>query len=287
MAKKEKQKEVLKREEISEANQAKITQNDKETIAKLDEKLKDFIATTSKSKIAVVVPLFGYWSTISNNPLTLEVFKTVMDRVTSSTHDMYIIYVAEDAKVLPIIAKTIGAKAYGGNVLGVSVPNGSSYSDYLDEGIYAALNETDSKFVVCLNPWIMLQYNAIDKLVDRVNRGDVMIVSGFDTRTIVEAERFDSHYYDLPKEIRAIDINFFGMARYAADMIVLDPAIKTHTFVAKDIWQNFYKKGYEVIVSQSIPTFSFDIDWSMYEAEEAYVNDRVAFVKKWGFDPEL
>jgi hypothetical protein len=278
---------VVEEKTQEEKNIEKITENDRQAIENLDSKLNDFISMTAKSKVAIIIPLFGYWKDVKDNPLNLEVFKTVMDRVVSNSHEMYIIFVAEDKRLINNITQSIGAKSFGGNSFGVSVPTGSSYSDYIDEGVFAALNETDAKFLLFLNPWIMLQYNSIDMMVDRINRGDVMTVSGLNVRGLIEAEKFDNTIYNLPRENRDMDMNFWGMARYSAEMIVIDPLIKTHNYLSRDIWQQFYSKGYEVIVSNRIPFYSFDIDWKLFEKPEDCNTDKQNFMNKWHFEPGI
>jgi hypothetical protein len=76
------------------------------------------------------------------------------------------------------------------------------------------------------------------------------------------------------------------MIRAMAEMIQFSD-IKTSGYFTKDLLQGMYRKGYESITSQVVPIYSFDINITNYENEDDYVNDRIAFIKKWGFDPDL
>jgi hypothetical protein len=253
---------------------------------KLEETLHSFISTTGKSKIAVVIPLFGYWSDTSQQ-LNEETLRIVMDRMVSNIHQTYYIFVADDQRLTKKVGDVLLGIAKGGNFKGVSAKAGSSYSEYLRLGISCALEDTDAQYVLCVNPWIMLQYNGIDILVDRVNREDAKIVSGLDVNGIIAAAQFNEHKFNLPREFKGIDANFFGMKRYVAEMIGFDEQYKTHYFLGRDIWQTLFTKGFESIISEKAPIFTFKVDWTEFEDQSSFDADAQHFLSKWHFNADI
>jgi hypothetical protein len=252
----------------------------------LEKTLVDFASVTAKSKIAVVVPLFGYWKDAKSDQLNIQTIKIALDRIYSNVHQIYIIFVAEASRLPDDVSQLLITASTAGNAVGVQMPRGSSYGDYLREGFARAL-ETEAQYILSINPWVMLQHNAIDVMVDRINRDDAKIVSGFELRGVIDSEDFASHHNHLPMEERVLCIDFFGMKRFAAEMIGLDENYKTHSFIARDIFQAMYTKGFDVITSERIPIFGFDVDWRDLETREDFVTDQTYFVKKWRFDPGL
>lgn len=254
----------------------------------LEKTLNDFVAKTAKSKVTVIVPLFGYWNNVESKQLNLETFRLSMSNVLSSLHQVYILFIGEP-KTLPVdVANDIVIKSQAGNSKGIPVSTGAPYSEYIRVGIEAAQTETDSQFFIIINPWIMIQQHGIDAMVDRVNRGDAAkVISGFDLRKQIQAEAFLEYRTNVPKETRDLNFNFLGMTRQYSEVFRLDPQIKTHQFLSRDGWQDMYSKGYDVITSDIIPIFPFDVDWKELETLEDFEIDRAYFLKKWGFDPGL
>ena len=252
----------------------------------LNNTLDNYIAATSKSKVAVIVPLFGYWNDVKTDQLNEETLKWSLDRIYSSVHNIYIIFVGELGRTAQPVADILIGKKQGGNVIGVAAKRGWTYADYLREGFKVAQKETDAAFIINVNPWLLCQHNGIDILVDRINRDDVNIVSGFDTRGTVQ-EGFDMLKYNAPIEENDLNLDFMGMKRYAAEMIDIDINYKSHYFIARDMWQSSFAKGFNVITTQSLPIFSFDIDWSDLESREDFEADKAYFISKWKFDPSI
>lgn len=244
--------------------------------------LNTFISKAQKSKIAVVVPLFGYWSDMKSQQLNEETLKYSLDRVYSNVHQLYVVYVAEEARLSDAVANNLIARSRGGNVKGVAMAKGSTYGDYLHAGIDAAI-EMGTDYVVVLNPWGIIQFGGIDMMVERINRDDARIVSGFDVRGAVDPANFDKHNFSFPQETRGIDTNFFGMRRGTAEMIDFDQTFKTHSFIGRDAWQVVFSKGAESIITQKIPFFSFEVDWAEFESREAFEEDKRHFEQKWRF----
>lgn len=254
----------------------------------LDDKLQDFVNKTAKSKVAVVVPLFGYWKDAPSDQLNQLTLKLTLDRMYSSVHHVYYVFVSEAPRLPADVASVLVAKNAGGNAQGVLITKkGATYADYLREGIRAALESTDAAFVVGVNPWVLAQHNGLDILVDRVNVDDAKIVSGFDVRGVIRSEAFDTQSFQLPKEERDMSFDFFGMRRSTAELILIDDSYKTHGFLARDFWQSMYKEGFECITTQRVPIFPFDVDWAELESSADFEADRQHFISKWRFDPGI
>lgn len=257
----------------------------------LDETLENFVAITAKSQVAVVVPLYGYWADVVDNPVNGEVLSAVLRRAYSHLHQLVFIFVAEPKRIEhnPEDPESVGniliSRATAGNVLNVSVHEGASYGEYVNEGFIAAKEETKAQFIIFLNPWVLLQDGGLDVLVDRVNYGDnAKVVSGFDIRSLTDPEHFDRFRPSTPIEQYDISLNFLGMPRFVADMLDLS-GFKTHNFVERDIWQQMSAKGFTVIASQRIPIFPFDFPWSSFERDTDFLEDKQKFNDVWHFDP--
>lgn len=260
----------------------------------LDTTLNNFIAHTGKSKVAIIIPLFGYWKDIKDNPLNLETLQISMDRLTSSIHNLYIFFVAEPNRMPKEIQNYIVVKSKAeGNCVGIHMNEGSSYADYVRKGFEAAHDTTDSSYFVVLNPWNIIQRIGIDAMVDRLNFGDMAkLVCGYDIRTEIDIDQFnpksfENHRYNIPVEKNRVDPNFMGITRYAFEMTPLDENIKTIKFLAIDMFQNLHSKGYTAIASQRIPMFVFDVNIEAIENTSDVEADKAYFVSKWGFIPNM
>lgn len=262
--------------------------------APLEQALGNFMTITAKSSVAVVIPMYGYWNDIENNPVNGEVLNAVLRRIYSNVHHLYFVFVANpptiehDSENPDSVGNIILSKVVGGNVLNVPVPRDATYSEYVKEGIESALEKTNAQFIVVFNPWVLIQDGALDVLVDRSNYGDeAKVISGFNFRDAIAPEAFDQYKTSVPREEYDISCDFLGMPRYVAEMVKIDPQFQTHQFLERDIWQQMTSRGFSVITSQRIPIFSFDFPWSSYESQEAFQSDGVLFGKKWGFNPGL
>jgi hypothetical protein len=271
--------------EVKKKKEPIVSEKDLESMQKLDSQINEFMSTVAKSKVAVIIPLYGYWSDIKGNTLNMDVLKYVMDRVYSDTHELYIILVAQKERLPENIWQAINARAFQGNVIGVQAPEDARYSDYINEGLDCALNETKAEFVLILNPWIAIQHGGIDALVNRINKRDVSFASGYDVTGDIEMEKFNSPK-EIKREYRDLDLNFIAMTKQMANTIVVDPKIKTYRFTTKDILQTSHAKGFIAITTQNVPIHSFGIDWSLIENPQEYEEDLSAFLSKWGFNPQ-
>lgn len=262
-------------------------------MADFERTMKEFMAKTGKSKVAIIIPLYGYWGDLKDNPLGKESLQATLRGVHSSIHQLYIFFVGESGRPpAPDVQNYIVTQSYSGNTTGVDVPVGSGYGDYVREGLKVAHSETDSAYFIVLNPWVFIQSSSIDMVVDRMNLADrAKIVSGFDIRPAVDPDQFDATAFDqfmfnLPKEERFIESNFMGLTRYAYEMLTPDDNIKTEHYLKWDIAQTMYQKGFEVIRSQKIPIFVFDADLKSLENPADVEADKTYYVNKWGFAPE-
>jgi len=260
----------------------------------LDKTLNEFMSVTAKSTVAVVVPLYGFWADIPENPVNGEVLKVALSRLYSNVHHLYIIFVAHpqsipnDMNNVNSVANILLGRAKMGNTKNIAIGREATYAEYVAEGITCALEETNAQFVMVFNPWVMIQEGAVDVLIDRCNRSDdAKVVSGYDLRSVIEPENFDSYVNYTPSEEYDFSFNFVAMPRYVAEMVTLDPAYKTHVFLERDIWQQVMQKSFVVIASQKVPIFPFDFPWQDYEKKEQFDTDKQHFIRKWSFDPGL
>jgi hypothetical protein len=264
--------------------------------APLDTALGKFMAITAKSTVAVIIPLYGYWNDIPDNPADDEAFYTVMSRILpqrgqASIHQLILVFVAHPQSIPhdPKNPRSIGNLLLGykaaGNTIEVAVERDATYPEYIKEGMDAVLDSTKASFVIVLNPWVLIQEGAIDVLVDRVNFGDnAKIVSGFNMKSAIQPEELDKFRTNMPTEEWDLSLNFLGMPRYVAEMLKLDTGMKTHKFFERDIWQRMFSTGFDVITTQRLPIFPFDFPWTSYETKEQFDEDRQLFLKKWKFD---
>ena len=263
-------------------------------MTELDEKLNNFIAHTSKSKVAVIVPLYGYWKDIEDNPLNLQTLQLSVDRINSSVHQTYIVFVAEPSRLPRNIQNyvMVHSKA-GGNCVGVEVATGSSYAEYVRKGLEAAQETTEAAYMLVLNPWNIIQRIGIDMLVDRLNYGDeAKIISGFNLRPEIKADNFDPTEFEklqfnIPIEKYKVDSNFMGITRQFLEMTPLDENIKTAYYMEVDMFQNMHAKGFTAIASQRIPMFVFEVNINELENPADLEADKAYFINKWGFIPEV
>lgn len=252
-----------------------------------DEVVQKFMSSTPQSKCAVIVPLYGFWSDAPTEQMTAEVLQVALSRLKSTNHHLYLLFVCEWQRTPPEIQNIIAGYQKGGNAMYVESRPFTTYSEYVYEGLQSGLETTDARFLMVFNPWIMIREDGIDQMIERTNRGDVGIVSGYETKTLIEAKDFDIHKFNLPKEDRDLHLNFLCMTRQFAEIISFDEEYKTHYFLARDWWQSMYSKGFEVISSQFIPVYSFDVDWSLIEDIDWYEQDKKHFIEKWKFDPGI
>lgn len=260
----------------------------------IDRTIKDFMNVTAKTVVAVIVPLYGFWGDVPDNPVNGEVLKMTLNRLYSSIHQLLIIFVAHpeslphDAADPSSVTNILLKMSKGNNTKNIPVKRNATYSEYVQAGMDFALHETNAQFIAVFNPWVMIQEGALDVLIDRSNRaGDAKVISGYDLRSIIEPEEFDQYNNSMPNEEWDLSFNLMVTPRYIAEMIELDPNYKTHSFLERDIWQQVVIKSFAVIASERVPIFPFDFPWSDYETKEQFEEDRAYYSHKWRFDPGI
>ena len=261
---------------------------------KIDETINDFMNVTAKTKIAIIIPLYGFWSDVKNNPVNGEVLNIALSKLYSQIHQTYLIFVANpqtlpnDASDSSSVGNVLLKKTREGNMVILPVERDATYTDYIQVGMDYAISETNASFMVVFNPWVMIQDQALDILVDRCNRADdAKVVSGFDLRSVIEPESFNLFKPLIPSEERDLSFNLVAMPRYMAEQIMIDDQYHTHTFLQRDMWQQVRQKSFEAITSQRIPIFPFDFPWEDYETKEQFEEDKQRFIGKWRFDPGI
>lgn len=247
----------------------------------------DFIAKTSRTKVAIIIPMFGYWQDVKDSYLDEEILEASLERARSYSHNAYIILLAEPQRLPPSAAKVINSKYIAGNARGVAMPVGSSYGDYMRKGMQVALTETDAAFFIFLNPWTVIQERGVDTLIDRINIPDnAPVICGYDMREKLTPEQFLTYKSTVPVELMMLTFNFFGMNRYIAEMCPLDGNLTTQAYLERDFFQSVASRNYTAVSSERVPIFSFDVDWRQYIPKEDYDTDAQTFLSKWKFAPD-
>jgi hypothetical protein len=250
--------------------------------------------TTAPGTAAIVIPLYGFWSDVKDNPVNGEVLNAAMLNARARLHNYVYIFVA-NAETIPnnpkdpdSVGNILRSYERAGNALMIPVGRDATYTDYLREGINAALKETKAQFILTLNPWTLIQDSAVDIIIDRVNRmDDAKIVSGADMSKKLGVENFRNYHVNAPTEHRDITFDFLVVPRFAAETISFDANYKTHWWMQLDVFQAMRRKGWEVIVSDIAPIFVFDFPWKEFEAKEDFEADRAYFANKWKFNLDM
>lgn len=254
-----------------------------------------FIAHTGRSTVAVVVPLYGYWNDVPNNPLLEEpVLSFSLNRLYSNVHNLFIIFVANpetienNPKNPTSVANVLLSKARAGNTKNLPIDRDATYPEYIAKGIDYALTETKAQFVMVFNPWVMVQEGGVDVLVDRANRADeAKAISGYDLRSEISPEQFEGYRNPMLNEKWFISFDFFCMPRFAAEMVKWDTSYKTHTLFEFDVAQQLRSFGFAAINYPQATIFPFEFPWKTYEKSIQQQEDQSTFTKKWGFSVQL
>ena len=247
-----------------------------------------FSTVPKEDTCTIIVPLYGYYRDSVIKGLDAEVLRVSLLRLRSFYHKVYYVFVGERGRVDSSVYNVLIGKSMSGNTLGVEVEQNSTYSTYLDEGLKFALERTTSKYFICVNPWLLTGKNTVDTMIERVNKTDIAVCSSYDFRKAgVDAAVFDNYKYNPAREYRdsAFDINFFGFTRPVAEKTVIDVTYRTREYLEQDMFQTFHSKGHNIVISQNMPIYSFEFDWSLLESEEDSEIDKAYFQKKWGFLP--
>jgi hypothetical protein len=241
---------------------------------------------TQRSKVAVIVPLYGFWQDIPDNFLDEEVLDAALYRCRSYNHASYVLLPAEPQRISQPVAEVLRQRNVRGNFKGITMPLNSGYGDYIREGMRVALKETDAAYIVIQNPWVVLQDHSIDQLIDRVNVADnAPVICGYDMRTHIKDEEFLTYKPNVPRESYFLSLDFVGMPRYIADYVAFDTAMQTQPYLERDFFMQVSQKGFSVVSSERVPIFSLDVGWKEYFDPDEYAGDEALFLKKWKFIP--
>jgi hypothetical protein len=237
---------------------------------------------------SVIVPLYGFRNDNVIPQLNAENLLITLQRINLFYHKFYLIFVVERKQLPDEIKNILIGKNSGGNVKVVVVDEGSPYLTYIENGVECALNETSSNFIACVNPSVILQPFALDNIIERVNKSDIDICSGYDVRKPgIVVSLFDDMVIDAPKEYQGFDTNFFIAKKPAMQLLAFDPNYFTRYFIDRDIWSIANSKGLISICSERYLYYSFDVNWKKMESRDEFEMDRQYFIKKWGFDPSI
>ena len=253
------------------------------------EQYEDYISTVPPDQtVAIIIPLYGYWKDVTAPELNLDVLKYVLSRIKSYHNKTYFLFPCETQRLSPEIKNYLLGLQLGGNALGVDVEQYSTYSDYINEGILFALEETDSQVLLIINPWIAVKPGSIDKMIQTLNRPDVAICSGFDLRKDgVTDDEADTYVYNPPQDLVGLDLNFVGMKRQVAEMIKIDTTYKTPSFLSRDFFEEAARAHIPALLTQHLLFYSFEVSWSELEDPGDFDYDHSRFLEKWRFEPEI
>ena len=251
-----------------------------------NEEMSSVVSTVPKDQtIAVILPLYGFFRDLTSPELNLEVLKSVLSRLRSYNNKVYFLFPSEPPRLPDDIKNYLLGQQLGGNAVGVEVDPFSTYSDYVNEGISFALEETDSRFLIVVNPWVAIRPGSIDTMVSLLNRPDVAVCSGTDLRKMnISDQEADTYVFNPPRDFTGLDINFFGLTRPVAESVKIDTQYKTVSFLSRDLYENLSRMGFPSMLTQHIPFYSFPVTWKDLEDPGDFQEDHDLFLQKWRFE---
>jgi hypothetical protein len=258
-----------------------------DTITVQDGPKPDIFATIPPEETAaIIVPMYEMTKDNLIPAVNYQMLEVALLRLRSYFHKTFKIFVGEKARTtdeaLGVVQGYLAAK----NALLVDTDDYATLGMYLQDGLDAAMNSTTSKYFIFATPWQMVGNSSVDVLLERSNKVDVGIVSGFDVRSAgVAPADFDEYKFNPPREFRALDLNFWCITRTVADSLKFDPKYQTQKLLERDIFQLMHSRGYNVIQSQQAPMYTFAVDWSVTEGDVETAEDKEYFKSKWGFIP--
>lgn len=243
----------------------------------------DIFATIPKEEtVCFIVPMYGYIQ--GYDVLNSEILQIFLYRLRSFFHQAYYVFVAERETIDKESFSILSGRVMQGNVKVVETEKHSTLSMYFETGLDFAINKMNSNYFVFATPWTVLGKDSVDVAIERVNKTDIGICSGFDVRKDdVKPEDFEAKRYSPAMEYKNFDVNFFAFNRAVAETIKVDTSFLSRDIFGRDIERYIRTRGYIVITSQSVPFYSYDIDWSFIEEEKNRVEDIKRFRDKWGY----
>lgn len=251
------------------------------------DKAPDILSTVPPDQtVAIIIPLYGYWKDLANSELNLDVLKYTLSRATSFHNKIYFLFPCEAPRLDNEVKNYLVGKQLAGNAVGVEVEPFATYADYVNEGIEFALEETDARFLIVMNPWIAVREGGLDRMLNLLNRADVSACSGYDMRkkNLPDTE-LDTYEFNPPQDTVGFDINFFGITRPVADMMRFDIGYRSTAFLSRDFYEEMRRNGYSLLLTEQIPFYSFPVSWKDLEDPGDFAQDKQKFNEKWRFDP--
>lgn len=254
----------------------------------------DIFATIPKEETAtIIVPLYEMTKDSLVPVITHEMLQVALLRLRSFFHKSYLVFVGESGRTTNEALAVVQGHLAAHNAVYTEIEQFSSFGMYLQAGLKAGLEQTESKYFIFATPWQMVGSSSVDVLLERINRIDIAMCSGFDTRLPVPSigyegvspADFDSVKFNPPREFLGIDVNFFGMTKTIADTLQFDPTYSTRSMLQQDLFQVLKSRQSYAAITQQVPIYTFDIDWSPIEDEQAISADKEYFKSKWGFLP--
>jgi hypothetical protein len=252
----------------------------------------DIFATIPKEQtVTIIVPLYEM---VKDGPITVinyQMLEVALLRLRSYFHKSYLVFIGEINRTSNDTLAVVQGHIAAHNTLYSEVEPFSSLGMYLQQGIDVGRTQTDSQYFIFATPWQMIGNHSIDVLLERINRPDVAICSGFDTRLPavhigfngISPAEFDNVIFNPAREMLGININLFGMTKAIADTIQFDPNYQTRQMLEHDLFQLMKSRSSNVIISQQVPIYTFKFDWSAIEGQDAIAADNTYFQQKWGF----
>jgi len=245
-----------------------------------------FATIPPEETVAIIIPMYEMTKDGLVPAVNYQMLEVALLRLRSYFHKTFKIFVGEKTRTTDEALGVVQGHLAAKNALLVDTDEFATLGMYIQDGLEAAKQHTTSKYFIVATPWQMVGNASVDVLLERSNKVDVGIVSGFDVRSAgVAPADFDTYKFNPPREFRALDINFWCITRAVADSLVIDPKYQTQEILQRDIFQLMHARGYNVIQSQQAPIYTFAIDWTPAEGEKELAEDKEYFKSKWGFIP--
>ncbi len=247
----------------------------------------DIFATIPKEETAtIIVPMYGYQRPGGVPALNAQMLSIPLFRLRSFFHAVYLIFVYEEKSLEKDVNDFISARQMQGNSLRVEISRESSFGMFLEAGFAESLDKTASRYLIVAAPWQVLGKDSVDVLLERINRVDIGLCSGYDVRKAgVQPANFDKYKFVPIQEFRDFEINFFGVTKPVAQMMKFDPQYKTRKMLEKDLYQQL-RINYNIISSQGVPIYPLVDEMPEIEAPSARLEDIERFKMKWKFVPQ-
>jgi hypothetical protein len=236
---------------------------------------------------SIIIPLFGFQSGFPMKELTEDIFSSNLKNIFSETNPYYLIFVADDVSSLSEkMMNILMSKKMVGNSLFDVVGKDASYDDYIKRGIERSIESTSSDFIIVISPSVYVSTGTIDKIIDRLNVGDISVCSGFNASSFVSSfSEIDSLRFSPARDYMGINSLLFGFKKEISHEITPDPIFLSRAISDYDLWNQLKSRSQICISSQLIPFYLFGKDFEEIETNQLKENDKEVFTQKWGYIP--